>query len=634
MNGLTAAQPVWNEHGEAYNAQFDDHYFSTDNGAAESQYIFVEGNNIPQRFTNEAGDPVSVICDVGFGTGLNAAVVFKLRHQLMQRGVRLPPLTYLAIDKHPLRSSDFNISHQRFETYQDEFHQLENLYPHLVQGFHIREIPDYNCRIIFIWNDIYSALTQWDGLVDAWFLDGFKPSTNQDMWTNDLYQEMRRLSHCGTTVATYTAAGHVRRGLISAGFSMKKRPGFGHKRHALHGVYDGNTNPTNNSFHHNQPPPPWSPMCRPKPSHQPRVAIIGAGIAGATIYHALAQYGITSSVFERSDHVADGGSGNRLGLGHPLLHGGVSRQGDWYDAAFLHSLQWPLNLEGQGAILAANDEDTHKRWAQLDGSIPEEIASFIPPDERRLPHGGCLMSSALRIRPAETVADLLDDLHVKTSCEIVDYRRDADEIFLIDQHGDQHGPFSDIVVTTAQNTLCPEILLTMARGQVIDVDSEFAGPAWSGRHYILPGQPPLAGASYKLNDHDLELRASEAEEVIQALDKHGIALGPWTGSGRASLRALSPDRLPYVGPLPDIPTATESLRPWAGGAPPPRTPIPHQPGLWCSIGHGSRGLTGACYAATMLADAIVGRPPSTPLAHRQWVMPLRLLMRELRKKGA
>ena len=553
------------------------------------------------------------------------------RQLLCEKIDDLPWLTYLAIDKHPLKRQDFQRAHQRFTSYRSIFQHLEASYPDLVQGFHLRELPELRCRMLYIWDDACEALQEWDALADAWLLDGFKPTANEDMWSTNLYQLIAKRSHGKSTVATYSAAGHVRRGLISVGFEMKSGQdlavsampymGFSTKIRLKLNLHQSNTDR-----------PQIGLPCAARRHRRATGGHIGAGIAGASVAHALRQHKISTTVFEAAHRVANGGSGNRLGLGHPLLHGGPSRQGTWYDAAFLHACQWPLKLAGRGAVLAAQDEAGGERWLKLSQTIPEDILRPLPPNKQQLPHGGCEMPSALLIKPAETVQSLLADQDIHYNAAIAAQRQDSAGIWLSCENGTEYGPFSDIIICSASNTLCAELNLTTARGQVIDVDGLPEGPAWSGRRYLLPGQPSLAGASYVLHDHGRELRPDEASEVIAALNAQAVNVGQWCGTGRASLRALSPDRLPYVGPLVDLAAATQALQGWASGAPAPRQPIPHRPGWWCSIGHGSRGLTGACYAATMLADAISGSAASTPLSHRQWVMPLRLLMRDLRKK--
>ena len=226
MRGVTPAKPAWNDRGEAYIADFDDNYFSTEDGAAESQHVFFDGNNLHERFLSQGNNSVSVLADIGFGTGLNAAVILQKRKELLAAGHDVPWLTYLAIDKHPLQLDDLQRAHQRFPAYGDEFAAIDKVYPELVQGYHARFISDYRCRIVFIWDDVCAALREFEGRVDAWLLDGFKPSTNTQMWSQDLYTLMAERSHAETTFATYSVAGHVRRGLSAAGFSVLKRPGL------------------------------------------------------------------------------------------------------------------------------------------------------------------------------------------------------------------------------------------------------------------------------------------------------------------------------------------------------------------------------------------------------------------------
>ena len=213
--------------------QFDDVYFSADNGLAESRYVFLKGNNLPDRW---AGKDRFVIAETGFGTGLNFLAAWKL---FIETAEPEQTLDFISFEKFPLDAEEIELHlYQWAGEFQDYLKPLLAHYPILVPGFH-RVALNERVTLTLVFDDVNTGLPQVDARVDAWFLDGFKPSTNPDMWSDTVFQNMARLSHYGTSFATFTAAGGVRRGLKKAGFDVRKVPGFGSKRDMSVGEFTG-----------------------------------------------------------------------------------------------------------------------------------------------------------------------------------------------------------------------------------------------------------------------------------------------------------------------------------------------------------------------------------------------------------
>lgn len=200
---------------------------------AESEFVFLGGNNLPQDWqeTNRF-----VIGELGFGTGLNFLNSWKLFEETTQ-----PPqsLDFISFEKYPLTAPEIA---RHLQPYQDVFEgRLQTLltqYPLIIPGFH-RLVLNQRITLTLIFDDVNAAIPKLLAPVDAWFLDGFKPATNPDMWRRTLFDHLARLSHNGTRLATYTAAGQVRRDLAAAGFVIEKVPGYGRKRHMTIGRYPG-----------------------------------------------------------------------------------------------------------------------------------------------------------------------------------------------------------------------------------------------------------------------------------------------------------------------------------------------------------------------------------------------------------
>jgi tRNA 5-methylaminomethyl-2-thiouridine biosynthesis bifunctional protein len=219
--------------------QFDDVYFSEINGLEETKHVFLKGNDLPARWLeNKSGRDRFVIAETGFGTGLNFLATWKSFMESAEPG---QCLDFISFEKFPLDAQEIYANlqawHEEFEGY---LAPMIEMYPPLIPGFHRIVLSPRVC-LTLVFDDVNVAFPQVEigggRGVDAWFLDGFKPSTNPDMWSDIVFENMTRLSREGTTFSTFTAAGAVRRGLGAAGFDVRKVDGFGSKRDMSVGVF-------------------------------------------------------------------------------------------------------------------------------------------------------------------------------------------------------------------------------------------------------------------------------------------------------------------------------------------------------------------------------------------------------------
>ncbi|PID63646.1 MAG: hypothetical protein CR974_01430 [Gammaproteobacteria bacterium] len=236
---------------------FDDIYFSPDDGIGESRYHFIEGNQLPQRFADRlaAGRAGAVsnftVAETGFGTGLNFLLTAELWQHSVDTAVdeaidktasyamtERPTLYYLSAEKHPIPKAQLSDIY-RAQGWHNELSQaLLATYPNtLTAGAHVLTLQagSADVQLTLLFGDATTQFQARDFVADAWFLDGFAPSKNPDLWTPALFACMAERSRTGTTFATFTAASAVRRGLQAAGFSVFKGKGFGRKRERLLG---------------------------------------------------------------------------------------------------------------------------------------------------------------------------------------------------------------------------------------------------------------------------------------------------------------------------------------------------------------------------------------------------------------
>ncbi|WP_373051291.1 tRNA (5-methylaminomethyl-2-thiouridine)(34)-methyltransferase MnmD [Thalassovita aquimarina] len=211
------AELEWRDETVPVSTRFDDPYFSLDNGLAETSYVFLGGNDLPARFR-----PGFHIAELGFGTGLNLLAALRLWRETGQQGV----LHFTTFEAFPMSPAEMIRAQKAFPEIAGV---AADLAPHWSDDLHRIDLPDL--RFEMIRGDARATLPQWEGSADAWFLDGFSPAKNPELWGAKLMAEVCRHTAPGGTAATYTAAGFVRRGLQDAGFEVDRRPGFGRKRH-------------------------------------------------------------------------------------------------------------------------------------------------------------------------------------------------------------------------------------------------------------------------------------------------------------------------------------------------------------------------------------------------------------------
>ncbi len=219
------SQPAltWTETGTPVSAQFDDPYFTDGAGLDEARYVFLAGNDLPARL--HEGFQVA---ELGFGTGLNLLA--------LQQAWRGPgQVKFTSFEAFPLSASDMERALAPFE-----LAGAADLVAAWAQTSGDRrrfELPGVTVEVRI--GDARQTLPGWAGRADAWFLDGFAPARNPELWEPGLMQEVARHTAAGGTFATYSAAGHVRRALAAAGFVVARHPGFAGKRHMSRGRWEG-----------------------------------------------------------------------------------------------------------------------------------------------------------------------------------------------------------------------------------------------------------------------------------------------------------------------------------------------------------------------------------------------------------
>jgi len=215
----TTADLEWRDDRVPVSTRFDDPYYSLDNGLEETRHVFLAGNQLPDRFCDGLH-----IAELGFGTGLNFLTTLLEWRATQQQG----KFHFTTFEAYPMAPTDMIRAQQEFPQLAAIADDLRDLWADLIaKGY--AEIEQ--ARISLITGDARDTVAEWDGLADCWFLDGFSPAKNPELWDADLMSAVGCKTKQGGTAATYTAAGFVRRNLEQAGFRVIRTSGFGSKRH-------------------------------------------------------------------------------------------------------------------------------------------------------------------------------------------------------------------------------------------------------------------------------------------------------------------------------------------------------------------------------------------------------------------
>jgi tRNA 5-methylaminomethyl-2-thiouridine biosynthesis bifunctional protein len=633
---------------------FDDVYFSDQSGLDETRYVFLEQNRLAERFAALTASGRLVIGETGFGTGLNFLCAWQLFEQHAVAGARLH---FVSVEKYPLSPADLHRALALWPELQPLAAQLLKHYVAIHQGFQRIVLDNGRVTLTLLIGDALEQLPQLDAQIDAWFLDGFAPAKNPEMWTAELFAELARLAAPGSTISTFTSTGWVRRLLNAAGFKMKRTPGIGHKWEILRGEFLG--------WPADVPAPapekPW--FARPAPLTGERHAlVIGAGLAGCASAASLAARGWQVSLLERHAAVAQEASGNPQGVLYLKLsaHGTALSQlivsGFGYTRRLLETLQRGKDWDDCGVLQLAFNAKEAERHAQLAAAFPEDLLHWLdqPHAQARagigLAHGGLFYpeggwvhppalcqaqarqpnirlfshQQALELRNVGSLWQAFDGEHLLASAPLVVLAGAAD------------------IQRFAQSA---ELPLKRIRGQITRLaqtaQSQALATVVCAEGYVAParlGEHTL-GASFAFNSDDLTPTTAEHLGNLAMLEEISTDLmarlrideqDPEQLQGRAAFRCTSPDYLPIVGPLADHAAFTQAYAALSKDARQvPDIPCPWLDGLYVNSGHGSRGLITAPLSGELLAAWLDNEPLPLPRSVAEACHPNRFALRRL-----
>ncbi|WP_154222491.1 bifunctional tRNA (5-methylaminomethyl-2-thiouridine)(34)-methyltransferase MnmD/FAD-dependent 5-carboxymethylaminomethyl-2-thiouridine(34) oxidoreductase MnmC [Marinicella rhabdoformis] len=640
MNPLSMAlapKPQVEEKDGLRSIQFNDIYFNNNDVIATATHDYLNGNDLSERWKALASEETFVVAETGFGTGLNLLLLLRM---WQDQTTKPKQLHFISCELFPLNKQQLQTALKGIPELQSEVKVLLKHYPEQRLGFHRFQLAN-DVFVTLMLGDAVACYDQCHAEVDAWFLDGFDPKKNPEMWSDDLFNQVARLSKSGTTLSTYTAASQVRRQLQAVGFEVNKRKGYGKKREIITAVMpDGESAADTSAETVKQN---WAPT-KAATVHQD-IVVLGGGIAGLSVVRACAQSGHPVTLVDKAVPM-QAASGNPKGMVMPYLTAQSSPEALFYWRAFDLAVQAYLSDSDSFQSIGI------KEWCETDKKQLWKKTLFKdhhwPDDLIQSTNQGVLYPSAGVIDTQSLKDQWLPYANEVIEADVVEIKKVGEHWLLLDSHQKVIKSCDVLVVTAGIHSLkfdpFAHLPLVPKHGQVSLIHSQETLPfSQVQRHqgYAIPMSENrcLLGATF---DH---MHENDWYDSPRLEDSHALRNAEkWDGfhhwqlpnhqviSGKAGIRTTTPDHLPVCG------TVVDSLsfkidyadlhhgRHWQQ-YPEAKT----NEGLYLMTGLGARGFTSAPLLGQLLADMILGRPLPLEQSLCQQLHPNRFLYRQLKK---
>ncbi|WP_376699565.1 FAD-dependent 5-carboxymethylaminomethyl-2-thiouridine(34) oxidoreductase MnmC [Acinetobacter johnsonii] len=595
--------------------KFGDVYFSKDNGLLETRHVFLNGNDLSERLSNLQPFEYFSVGETGFGTGLNILALWQLWQQV--RPNNHSHLHAISVEKFPLSKTDLIRALNVWPDLKPIADQLIAQYPHPIAGCHRLNFPEERFSLD-LWlgdaHDVFPSMAKTNS-VNAWFLDGFAPACNPDIWEEQVLNHIVRLSGIGTTFSSFSVAGVLKRGLTQHGISISRPRGYKHKREMLKAIWlpaepENTSDAVDTQSVLNQNRPDQIPHA----FKQRQIAIIGAGIAGLTSAWAFAERGHQVTLYDQSEPLA-GGSGNPLALLNPKLCPIEQSHEHLMTLAWQHALQHypkfqafrPIQVH-QLALKKAEDLLDLEQQYPADLLIAETAADSALITE----YPSLNLTEAGAVSPHQLRDQILAHPLIQfLQANITQIHPEHNELF--NEQAQSLGQFDHVIVCCARHTAAffeQYPVLKPIRGQVSWVENT-AQPltlnqaySYGGYCMQLDAQQFILGASFYPNRDDndvlLEDHVHNYELIHSVFPDYAQSLPDVrTWQGRASVRAQSLDYFPVLGKMSE------------------------QTEIYSFAGLGSKGFLFAPLCSEILAAQILKEACSVPESLLQKLSPTR-----------
>ncbi len=662
FSGMKSSDLNFDEHGVPYSKRFGDVYFCREDELAESRHVFLNGSAIKSQISR---DRDLYLGELGFGTGLNFLLTWQLWGEQHNAGQWLH---YVGIEGFPIEKADLKQIHHRWPELERCSSELRAALPEPCSGIHRLKFKRHHISLTLIYLPVSSALKAMSKQMDVWYLDGFAPRKNPEMWSSEVIARIAQLSRPGTTLATYSVAGVVRRGLMATRFNVARAPGFGEKREMIVAAIPGDL--ADIRGHDKQwedgivaSKAPWFRHEAGAPTSS--ALVIGAGIAGAAVAHALTARGVDVTVAESERSPALHGSGNPRGIVSPALTADKTAMSQFYFAAYRYTLNLLERARAAGVpgedcgilrILATQLQRDRYLKALSSNDIPADEISLLDPHEVIKTSGLSLPSSgALWFRrsgwvaPRQLIKWLLTGSRLKTDTTVTQLTRCKANWHAFDASGEKVADTQTVILTNAAGALnfaqARHLPLMLRKGQTTEFQTtgHLAGlrTVLVGDCYLLPPLHDqfLTGATFdpvEIESQPAPLTPTDAdhERNLNVLRREFSNTACVTTGGHAGFRAVTPDHLPIAGPLVEKDEFARLYQDIRHGSRHRRFPEPPElPGLYALLGLGTRGMCTAPLLGHYLATLILNEPSPLSEAVAHALHPSRFLVRKLRRGG-
>jgi tRNA 5-methylaminomethyl-2-thiouridine biosynthesis bifunctional protein len=622
---LLPAEVVFDARGTPFSAVYGDVYHSADSGPGQSRHVFLEGNGLPSRW---ARTRVFTIVETGFGFGLNFLTTWKAWRD---DPARPEHLHFVSLEKHPFTGDGLARLHALYPELGRQSEALRSRWPQLVPGMHRLDFDAGGVTLTLAFGDAMELLPRLRLAADAFYLDGFAPDRNPEMWSPKVFKSLARIALPGATLATYTAARAVREGLDAAGFAMEKRPGFGCKRDMLAGRYA----PRWKMRHRQASRPAWP---------ERHALVVGASLAGAAVCERLADRGWEVDLIERRPEQSNDTAALLVGAFHPHVSADDCILSRLTRNAFLLAICRWLALEQAGlspswercgVLQSAANAEQEARMARMLESLayPASFASYVPKEEAsrcagyELAQGGWWYPQGGWIRPTTLIAAQIGAAltSVKSAARVrTHFGRSVASLRRVGNVwqaiADDGTLIAEAPVAVLANSSEAAKLASVGppmrrlRGQVSFLPPEILPQlrtVVTGKGHVSPAVNGMSivGSTYDRDDDDCLPNAQGHKEnlvrLARLIPSRLAGCDPETLQGAVGFRCVSPDRLPLIGELPDLDEAHDSQVQLSGAHLPD---LPRRPGLFGVFALGSRGLIWAALGSEVVASLIEGEP--------------------------
>ena len=655
MLTVSPAQLVVDKNGVPLSTKFNDRYFSSAGGALECEHVFINGNNLLSRWINTTQ---FTIAELGFGLGIN---FFTTANAWILNSNTKSKLHYISIEKFHINIHDLRKVHSQMDINSDLLSEFYAQYPPNITGWHRIHFEHHRIILTLIFNDALTALNDANFKADAWYLDGFAPNKNPQLWSIDIAKQVFRFTKAKGSFATYSAANEVNKNFTAAGFKTTKQKGFANKREMLIGTRSTAITPEKYLLKNKS----WliTTSNNIKSKH---AIVIGSGFAGSSISAALAKRGWEVTIIERQPTLAMEGSGNatailmpRLSVDHDI-QAQLTLLGFLYSVRYLNKLQTHSNKrlwQQCGAIQLPRNRPQWQRMQQIvsQENIPVDFLRKVNKYQAselcncELKDDGWYFPQAGWLIPKEACYTLqrqyTDNISFIGNTEIKIIKRLDNVWHTYNEEGSEIASAEVVILANAfsannltqtnwctlhpkrgQLTLIPSCKNSIDPKKIICADA-YITPSVDNYHVV--------GATFITGDTKTDLRTSEHQDNITKLKKIIPYFTPPKLNeldGRAAIRAVSSDRLPIVGPVANKTDFDTIFKQAALGSTKQLYPTPNYlDGLYLATGFGSRGMAWIPLCAEALACQINNEPSPLSQPLLSAIHPKRILMKQLAK---